>query len=85
MNFVNEIKITYRNEIMYRAVNRLSTRGGKGGRECIRHTRHFPQVIGLEVISEFTQQDSRKKRTAKRLCVTNMPGLLRACFVVIFT
>ena len=56
MNSVNEIKITYRNEIMYRAVNRLSTRGGKGGRECIRHdTRHFPQVIRLEVISEFTQ------------------------------
>ena len=67
MDSVNEIKITYRNEIMYRAVNRLSTRGGKGGRECIRHdTRHFPQVIRLEVISEFTQQDSRKKRTAKR-------------------
>ena len=87
MNSVNEIKITYRNEIMYiyRAVNRLSTRGGKGGRECIRHTRHFPQVIGLEVISEFTQQDSRKKRTAKRLCVTHVTGLLLACFVFIFT
>lgn len=45
MNSVNEIKITCRNEIMYKAVNRLSTRGGKGGGECIRHTRHFPQVI----------------------------------------
>ena len=35
-------------------------------------------------ISEFTQQDGRKKRTAKHLCVTNMTGLLLACFVVIF-
>ena len=35
--------------------------------------------------SEFTQQDGRKKRTAKRLCVTNMTGLSLACFVVIFT
>ena len=86
MNSVNEIKITYRNEIMYRAVNRLSTRGGKGGRECIRHdTRHFPQVILLEVISEFTQQDSRKKRTAKRLCVTHVTGLLLPRSVFIFT
>ena len=49
MNSVNEIKITYRNKIMSRAVNRLSTRGGKGGGECIRHTRHFPQVIRLEI------------------------------------
>ena len=86
MDSVNEIKITYRNEIMYSAVNRLSTRGGKGGRECIRHdTRHFPQVIRLEVISEFTQQDSRKKRTAKRLCVTHVTGLLLPRFVFIFT
>ena len=28
-------------------------------------------------------QDGRKKRTAKRLCVTNVTGLLIACFVVI--
>ena len=27
----------------------------------------------------------RKKRTTKRLCVTNVTGLLLACFVVIFT
>ena len=26
-------------------------------------------------ISEFTQKDGRKKRTAKHLCVTNMTGL----------
>ena len=32
--------------------------------------------------SEFTQQDSRKKRMAKCLCVTNVTGLLLACFVV---
>ena len=31
--------------------------------------------------SEFTQQDGRKKRTAKRLSVTNVTGLLLACFV----
>ena len=29
--------------------------------------------------------DGREKRTAKRLCVTNVTGLLPACFVVIFT
>ena len=32
-------------------------------------------------IREFTQQDGRKKRTANRLCVTNVAGLLLACFV----
>ena len=36
-------------------------------------------------ISQFTQQDGRKRRTAKRLCVTNVTGLLLACSVVIFT
>ena len=35
--------------------------------------------------SEFTQHDGRKKRTAKRLCVTNVTGLLFMCFVVTFT
>ena len=35
--------------------------------------------------SEFTQQDGRKKRTAKRLCVTNLTRPLLPCFVVIFT
>ena len=35
--------------------------------------------------SEFTQQDGTKKRTAKRLCVTNVTLLLLASFVVIFT
>ena len=34
--------------------------------------------------SEFTQQDGRKKRTAERLCLTNVTRLLLACFVVIF-
>ena len=32
-------------------------------------------------ISEFTQQDGRKKTTAKRLSVTNVTGLLLARFV----
>ena len=36
-------------------------------------------------VSEFMQQDGRKKRTAKHLCVTNVTGLLLACFVEIFT
>ena len=36
------------------------------------------------VISEFTQQDGRKKRTAKRLCMTNVTGLLLGSFVVVF-
>ena len=31
--------------------------------------------------NEFTQQDCRKKRTAKRLSVTNVTGILIACFV----
>ena len=34
-------------------------------------------------ISEFTQRDGREKRTAKRLCVTNVTELLLACYVVI--
>ena len=50
------------------------TPGGGGGVLDIR-----------ELKIEFTQQDGRKKRTAKPLCVTNVTGLLRACFVVIFT
>ena len=36
-------------------------------------------------ISEFTQQDGRKKKTAERSCVTNVTRLFRTCFVVIFT
>ena len=35
--------------------------------------------------SKFTQQEGTKKRTAKRLCMTNVTGLLLASFVVIFT
>ena len=35
--------------------------------------------------SEFTQQDGKKKRTAKQLCVTNVTRLLPVGFVVIFT
>ena len=37
------------------------------------------------VNSELTQQDGRKKRTAKHLYVANMTGLLLTCFVIIFT
>ena len=37
------------------------------------------------LISEFTQQDGRKKRTAKQLCVTNVTGLSLVGFLVIFT
>ena len=33
------------------------------------------------IISEFTQQDDRKKRMTKLLSVTNVTGLLLACFV----
>ena len=36
-------------------------------------TDNGPQFVS---ISEFTQQDGRKNRTAKRLCVTNVTGLL---------
>ena len=38
----------------------------------------------IRVNSEFTQQDGRKKRTTKRLSVTNVTGLLLSRFVVIF-
>ena len=38
-----------------------------------------------QAISEFTQQDGRKKRTAKRFRVTNVTGVLLMFFVVIFT
>ena len=51
------------------------------------HTR-FPSPVLLRTFIwfiEFTQQHGRKKRTANRLCVTNVEGLLLVCFVVIFT
>ena len=35
----------------------------------------------FDVVSKFTQQDGRKKRTAKRLSVTNVTRLLLTCFV----
>ena len=43
------------------------------------------RVLSFFINSEFTQQDGRKKRTAKRLCVTNVTGLLLAVYVVILT
>ena len=39
---------------------------------------HFPKQRLL--ISEFSQQNGRKKRTAKGLSVTNVTGPLLACF-----
>ena len=45
----------------------------------------YAKKNAVDANSEFTQQDGRKKRTAKRLHVTNLTGLLLACFVVIFT
>ena len=35
-------------------------------------------------VNEFTQQNGGKKRTAKRLCVTKVTGLLLGSFVVVF-
>ena len=35
----------------------------------------------FDVVSKFAQLDGRKKRTAKRLSVTNVTGLLLTCFV----
>lgn len=35
-------------------------------------------------VSEHTTQEGREKRTTKRLCVTDVTGLLFAGFVVIF-
>ena len=34
----------------------------------------FSAVVALSLVTEFTQQDGRK-RTAKCLCVTNVTGL----------
>ena len=61
--------------------------------EDVNCTASFPVVsVWIEVmdmlqarINKFMQQDGRKKRTAKHLCVTNVTGLLLACFVEIFT
>ena len=39
----------------------------------------------MTLIVMSLQQDCRKKRTTKRLRVTNVTGLLLACFVVILT
>ena len=36
-------------------------------------------------LSELTQQDSCRKMTARRLCVTNVTELLLASFVVFWT
>ena len=47
--------------------------------------RHNKIISFYPFIGEFTQQDSKEKRTAKRSRVTNVTGLLLACFVVIFT
>ena len=51
------------------------------------NTRNFAKLkynLQEKVGFDLTQQDGRKKRTAKRLSVTNVAGLLRTCFVVIF-
>ena len=42
-----------------------------------------PQATVLD-ITEFTQQDGRKKRTANPLCVTNVTRPLLVCFLVNF-
>ena len=51
------------------------------------NTRNFAKLkynLQAKVGFDLTQQDGRKKRTAKRLSVTNVTGLLLACLVVIF-
>ena len=48
--------------------------------------RDFALVDMLQAcISEFMQKNGRKKRTAKNWCMTNVTGLLIACFVKTFT
>lgn len=55
-------------------------------REDVIETHGF--VVNQQVLqllcnnSEFTQHDSRNKRTAKCLCMTKVTGLLLACFVI---
>ena len=54
--------------------------GGDFGRNPLSLPLRTPDT---QAISEFTQQDDRKKRMAKRLCVTNVKGLLLMCFVLL--
>ena len=42
-------------------------------------------VVAHDLKNEFTQQDGRKKRTAKHLCVTKVTGVLLGFFFGIFT
>ena len=51
------------------------------------YTFHWQMVLLSCTYFELMQQDGRTeaKRTAKRLCWTNVTGLLLSCFVVIFT
>ena len=39
---------------------------------------------GMTFQTKFTQQDDRKKRTAKHLCGTDLTGQSLVCFVIIF-
>ena len=50
---------------------------------AVRSAQRLPPSVlaALPFNGEFTQQDGRKKRTAKRLSVTNVTGILLACFV----
>ena len=50
-------------------------------RSCFGKKAHLPSRVN----SEFTEEDGRKKRKAKRLYLTNVTGLLLTCFFVIFT
>ena len=45
--------------------------------------RNSMKTVCRQANSEFKQQGGRKKRAAKRSSVTNVTGLLLACFVVI--
>ena len=56
----------------------------KKTRSILSHLKGARSVI-VRYIREFTQQDGRKKRTAKQLCVTNVTGLSLVGFLAIFT
>ena len=61
--------------------NFLRSKGGGGGGGPPFVAAYMYSDILRYGNSEFTQQDGRKERTAKRLSVTNVAGLLLACFV----
>ena len=68
----------------------LSGKLGTGGRvksfsRTLLSSNDVPALLLNQPNSEFKLEDARNKRTAKRLCLRNVTGLLIVCFAVIFS